>query len=358
MNNIILNQKTGQTQVRIIKYDILRIVACFAIVLLHVSSSVLDTVNVHSSEFLIMIVYNSLTSFAVPIFFMLSGLFLLSPDRENIKLGKRILKLVSLFYVWSAFYGFQGIIFDVLTGGGTKEFLLESIRRFISGHLHMWFIQTLLGFYILIPIARQICAEGRCLQYFLILWVVFKFFIPCLTEAFHLSIIQSQVNSLGLDILTGNLGYFLLGYYLNTTGIKKHIRLIIYVMGIIATYLTIFLTIHDSAKSGIYVETWFGAGSLNICVMSTAIFIWFKYCRAFDSIKYPNLWKKLSRCTFFVYMFHIFLIEKLSVMGITVLSYSVIISIPVFTIIIFMVSLLCGYVTERIPIIRKIALFY
>ena len=120
MNNIILNQKTGQTQVRIIKYDILRIVACFAIVLLHVSSSVLDTVNVHSSEFLIMIVYNSLTRFAVPIFFMLSGLFLLSPDRENIKLGKRILKLVSLFYVWSAFYGFQGIIFDVLTGGGDK----------------------------------------------------------------------------------------------------------------------------------------------------------------------------------------------------------------------------------------------
>lgn len=60
---------------RITKYDILRVIACFSIVLLHVSASYWSVVDVHSKEFLIMTIYNSLTRFAVPVFFMLSGLF-------------------------------------------------------------------------------------------------------------------------------------------------------------------------------------------------------------------------------------------------------------------------------------------
>ena len=91
---------------RVVKYDILRVAACFSIVLLHVSASYWSVVDVQSREFLVMTVYNSLTRFAVPVFFMLSGLFLVTPERENVAVGKRVLKLVALFYVWSAFYAF------------------------------------------------------------------------------------------------------------------------------------------------------------------------------------------------------------------------------------------------------------
>lgn len=348
----------GSAPQRIIKYDILRIVASISIVLLHVSSGCLGDVDIHSNEFLVMISFDSLTRFAVPVFFMLSGLFLVSPDRENISLGKRILKLVLVFYTWSAFYGFQGIVFDTLTGEFTKEFLLESIGRFISGHLHMWFIKTLLGFYLLIPIAKQICAKKQCLQYYLMLWIIFKFFVPCLTDLFHLPTVQSQIDSLSLDILSGNFGYFMLGYYLDTTEIKKEFRWIIYTIGLLAACLTIHLSIRDSIASGTCVEKWFGAGSLNILVMSIAIFTCFKYCKTFDSVKNPHFWEKLSGHTFFIYMFHIFVLEKLSLIGITPLSYPVVISIPTLTIFTFIVSLLGGFVAEHIPIIRKIVLLH
>lgn len=70
--------------VRMTKYDILRIVASFSIVLLHVSASYWSVVDVQSGEFAVMTIYNSVTRFAVPIFFMLSGLFLVSPDREHV----------------------------------------------------------------------------------------------------------------------------------------------------------------------------------------------------------------------------------------------------------------------------------
>ncbi len=176
---------------RVVKYDILRVVASFSIVLLHVSASYWSVVDIHGREFLVMTIYNSVTRFAVPVFFMLSGLFLVSPDRENTGLWKRILKLLILFYVWSAFYAFQGVAVDALRGEFSMEVWRASVERFIFGHVHMWFIQMLLGFYILIPLARQICAKKEIVQYYLILWIVFRFFFPSLTECFHWDTLQA-----------------------------------------------------------------------------------------------------------------------------------------------------------------------
>lgn len=116
--------------VRMTKYDILRIVASFFIVLLHVSASYWSVVDVQSGEFAVMTIYNSVTRFAVPIFFMLSGLFLVSPDREHVAVGRRVIKLLVLFYVWSAFYAFQGVAVDALRGGKSRP---EHGRMRLSG---------------------------------------------------------------------------------------------------------------------------------------------------------------------------------------------------------------------------------
>ncbi|SFI17371.1 Surface polysaccharide O-acyltransferase, integral membrane enzyme [Lachnospiraceae bacterium NLAE-zl-G231] len=343
---------------RITKYDILRVIACFSIVLLHVSASYWSVVDVHSKEFLIMTIYNSLTRFAVPVFFMLSGLFLVSPQKENLAIGKRILKLLVLFYVWSAFYAFQGVAIDALHGAVTKEVWAASVQRFIFGHTHMWFIQILIGFYILIPIARQICAKKDVLQYYLILWTVFKFLLPCLTDIFHLDTIQARIDSLGLDILVGNFGYFLLGYYLNVTDIKRKTRWIIYAMGIAAVAATAWLTVRDSIGTAAYVERWFSPASLNILIMSAAIFICFKYGKVFNKVKRVSIWQKLSGYTFFIYMFHMFVIEKLNLIGITTISFPAIISVPILTIFTFTVSLFGAFAVDRIPFVRKIAMLH
>lgn len=343
---------------RVVKYDILRIIASFAIVLLHVSASYWNVVNIHSKEFLVMTIYNSLTRFAVPVFFMLSGLFLVSPDRKNPAVSRRFLKLLMLFYVWSAFYAFQGIAIDTLSGEFSMEVWKASVQRFIYGHSHMWFISLLLGFYLLIPVARQICIKKEILQYYLMLWIAFRFLVPCLTNLFHLYIIQARIDSLGLDILVGYFGYFLLGYYLNATNIKKEIRLVIYTMGLVALCLTIFLTIRDCIASGTCAENWFSPNSPNILVLSIAIFTCFKYGKALDKVKRPTLWQKISGYTFFVYMFHMFVIEKLNLVGINTLSFPVVISIPILTIFSFGVSLLGANVADHLPIVRKIVMLH
>jgi len=100
-----------------------------------------------------------------------------------------------------------------------------------------------------------------------------------------------------MDILAGNFGYFLFGYYLNVIEIKKEVRYIIYTLVMGAVCLTAFLTVKDCRELGTYVEKWFSPASLNILVMSAAIFLFFKNCRLFDRIKRINVWSKLSAYT-------------------------------------------------------------
>ncbi len=343
---------------RVVKYDALRILASFAIVLLHVSASYWSVVDMHGTEFAVMTFCNSLTRFAVPVFFMLSGLFLVSPRRENVAVGKKVLKLILLFYVWSAFYAFQGAAVDAITGNFSMEVWNAAVERFIFGHVHMWFLQMLAGFYILIPIARQICAKKESVQYYIIIWAVFRFLIPTITNVFGLTTIQARIDSLGLDVLVGNFGYFLLGYYLNEIEIEKKYRRFIYILGSISVGLTVFLTIWDSRKTDSYVEKWFSPASLNILIVSVAIFVCFKYSKRFDNVKNMQTWGKISGYTFFIYMFHMFIIEKLNLIGITTISFPAIISIPVLTVVTFLGSLLCAFIADHIPGIRKIVMLH
>lgn len=343
---------------RVVKYDVLRVIASFSIVLLHVSASYWSVVDVYGGEFVVMTVYNSLTRFAVPVFFMLSGVFLLSPRKENPAVGRRVLKLVLLFYVWSAFYAFQGAAMDALRGEFSPQVWRAAGERFIFGHVHMWFLQILCGFYLLIPIARQLCRDKKALRYYLSLWVVFRFLLPCLTELFGLETLQARIDSLGMDILVGNFGYFLAGYYLSVADIPRAIRRGVYGLGILALCATPLLTLWICRRTGAWEERWFSPSSPNVLLMSAAIFLFFRYSTVPENGKRAVLWGKLSGYTFFIYLFHMFVIEKLNLAGITTVSFPAVISIPVLTTVTFLVSLLGAFVVDHIPVVRKAVMLH
>ncbi len=61
----------------------------------------------------------------------------------------------------------------------------------------------------------------------------------------------------------------------------------------------------------------------------------------------------MAKCTFFVYMIHPFFIEKLNLLGIKVIAYPVVVSIPVMTIGIFAVAMMLGWAVGKIPVVGK-----
>lgn len=67
---------------------------------------------------------------------------------------------------------------------------------------------------------------------------------------------------------------------------------------------------------------------------------------------------KTIRLYLFIYMFHMFVIEKLNLIGITTISFPAIISVPILTIFTFTVSLFGAFAVDRIPFVRKIAMLH
>lgn len=347
---------------RIVKYDLLRIAACFAIVLLHVSNGYWYVVDVNSSDFAIMTVYNSFTRFGVPVFFMLSGMFLLDPSRElpPKKLISKILKLVISFYIWSLFYAFQSVIFNgVLHGWSsvTDEMWYSAFTRLITGHSHMWFILDLLGFYLLLPVFRKICEDIKIVGYFLLLWVIVRFIITTLLPYIGGGMVVALADSMHLYSLTGYIGYFIGGYYLNKINVPRYARYLLYTLGIGSLLFTMIMTLKCCRAENAYNDMWFNPSNINILLLSIAVFLLFKNIKVPDPIARAKWVPVMTNSTFFVYLAHPFFIEKLNLLGINVIRYPVIFSIPVFTVSIFTVSVLLGWLIKKIPIIGKYITF-
>src|SRR5699024_10492296 len=91
--------------------DILRILAIGMVVLIHVASKDFHRYEIHSFEWQFLNAVNGFSRVSVPLFFMVSGIFFLDPDRKlSIKklYTKNIWRLIRSFLFWSVVY----VLFD------------------------------------------------------------------------------------------------------------------------------------------------------------------------------------------------------------------------------------------------------
>lgn len=337
-------------------YDYLRSISCIAIVLAHVASSYWSVVDRGGTQFVVMTVFNAITRFAVPVFMMLSGAFLLEPSKGNDieKCTKRFGKFALNFYIWSAFYAFQGIAVKFVTGKEiTKDLLFSSGQRFLWGHYHMWFVFLVLGFYLLLPIISKFTEQKKVMEYFLILWVATRYFAPAIAVLIpQTSFVNTWISKLELNMLIGYLGYFVLGYYIRKYGFAKKIRMVLYISGGFSALYAIIETIRQSRLQDKYVESYFSPSSFGILIFSAAVFTFFAYFKQKEAC--PKFIASTAKYSFIIYMVHPFFLEKLNVMGITTISFNTLLSIPILTIGIFMASFLVAAVLKHIPYINKI----
>lgn len=334
-------------------YDYLRSLSCIAIVLLHVSGSYWSAVDTGTSEFLFMTIYNGLTRFAVPVFMMLSGAFVLDIHKETdmSKCFRRFGKLLLNFYLWSAFFAFQGIGLKLLTGKSvTLELWKNSLERFLWGHYHMWFVFLILGFYLIVPIVRQVVESKKVTEYFLLLWILLRFLIPGLTVWVNLTSVNIWISRLDLNIFVGYLGYFILGYYIRKHGISNNKKWIIYVLGVMGLVYSLVQTVVQSGQLGENVETFYSPSTWNVLFFSIAVFTFFALRRGMHLGE--RVINKVADYSFIIYMIHPFFLEKLNVIGITTVSFNCLISIPILTLGIFVLSYLSAAILKRIPWVK------
>lgn len=344
--------------------DYLRLVATFAVVFIHVAASNWSNVDVNGMQWQVFNIYDSLVRWGVPIFVMISGALFLNRDVpiKNIY-SKYVLRMVIAFVSWSLFYA-------ILTTDTFQYGLIYSLKSHIgtlvTGHYHMWFVLMIIGLYMCIPFMKKIVSDETVMKYFLKLSFIFAFLIPWVLKIVNdfvgsnnsmiqkmVTTIDSNLMNMGMSMVLGYTFYFILGYYLDRIEIKKDVRVMIYVAGILGFIFTVVADAGLSIKTQVANSNYYGNFEVNVLLEVIAVHTFFKY-HTFQNEKVNQFVVVLSKFGFGAYLIHTFIIESMAaILHFDTLSMNAWISVPLISIIVFGVSMGVSAVLNHIPVIKK-----
>ena len=332
------------TPKRIVYLDILKILATFGVITMHVAAIHWYTESPSSFNWKVFNFYDSIVRWVVPIFVMISGALFLDNSKElNIKklYKKNILRIITAFIFWSLIYAIKTNNFFVKG----KESIVPFLRSFFEGHYHLWFLYMIVGLYMMVPILRKVTADKKVTEYFFIISIIFSFIIPTICKMPTISKVLGYVN---FKYIT----YFVLGYYLSKNEISVKTRKIIYVFSLMGFLVTIFgssiIANYKKIPFGLYNEFY-----LNVFLETIGLFVFVKNIKFNINNKQSNILNKLVKYSFGIYLIHVLVIDDIKKIGITPLTFNPIISIPIISILTFIISLIISAIINHIPILKK-----
>lgn len=298
---------------------VLNILACQSVIILHTNGVFWS----HPSGRL-WYTANFLETFfypAVPIFFMISGATLLNyRQRYGTKefLRRRFTKTGIPFLVWSMLAClFQSYVSKVPVDWNPLHIIdnIENTRYFSI----YWFFIPLFSIYLTIPILSLIEDKMRMCRYAIVIGMIFVCILPLIC-----SLLKFPFNGqLTPSVVTGDMIFVFLGYYLSNVQLTKKQRIILYVAGVLGWTMhfagTIILFIGQTDING----TFKGYTNLPCVLHSIALFVLFRHI---DYEKLINSFPlklhdidnhveafiyHLSEQTFGIYLIHFFLIIRI-----------------------------------------------
>lgn len=340
--------------------DLLRILASFMVVFLHVAAQNWDTIPPASAPWQIFNIYDILVRSAVPIFFMLSGKLFLSRNDVSLKklFSKNILRFVFIYFLWSFLYSIDQIGIKTLLSSPDLNLLFTT---FVSSKYHLWYLPALVSIYFIIPvfIAMKSYKNGKILDYTAILFIAFAIIKYSITLIPMNQSFLELIRKFNFE-LDGFCGYFILGYVLDKhkEKLKKIPTFDLIIFFLVTAALTAWGSSVLSVKSGIATAMLYDYFFIATFIEAVIIFALFLRMSQFNFNKTAEtIIRKLSSYTLFVYLFHPFVLQHLSIwFGLNSLSFNAVLSVPFLAVLIFILCIAVAIILDKIPFIRKIFL--
>lgn len=349
-------KKTGQSEGRIVYYDFLRIIAICAVVVIHVSAKNFSVPKVDTLEWQVFNLYDSIVRWGVPVFVMISGALFLEGEHRIEKLyRKNIARILVAFIFWSMLYAVKDMIF-------TDCRWKDTLKQFLLGHYHMWFLFMIVGLYMIVPLVKPIVKSMELTKYFLLLSFAFTFVIPQtvkLVSLKHPSIASLANGMLGKVSFHFTLGYvslFVCGYYLNKVDLGKRMKTVIYVLSICGFLTTIVGTSMLSVSGQKANVMLYDYLTVNVMLEAVGIFVLMKdiFGRKAVSVRIEKVSGHLSKYSFGAYLVHILVLDELArIFGLNTLAFNPLLSVPVISAIVIVVSFAISAALNHIPILKK-----
>lgn len=340
---------------RLLYADLLRVAATLAVVTLHISAGWIASVPVTSQAWAVFNVYDSLMRWCVPVFVMLSGMFLLDP-KKNVTPGSLLLRhiprIVIALLVWSAAYAAAGLL---LGGGFSLNAFLSALRDVLWGklHYHLWFLPMIVGLYLVTPVLRAFVrgASRGDFHWFFLLVFLFAMVFPTLLALRPSQTLTTWLGRLNVRLVLGYVGYYVAGYYLKTYTLGRIAEFVIYALGLGGAAVTVWGTALLSHRAGESVFALYDYFAPNVAAMAVAVFVLFRYVLGVSEERSRRQRVVgLSSITFGIYLCHDLFIMLLRHFGVSTLSFAPALSVPLLSLGVFLCAAALAWLISKIPL--------
>jgi surface polysaccharide O-acyltransferase-like enzyme len=361
---------TDETGNRTIWIDLLRTAATFGVIVLHVSASRWHDTPIKSFNWQAMNIYDSLFRWTVPIFVMISGVFHLRPIKEDITfkeemnvVSKKIVRICCAIIFWGIFYNFINMFGKYIISREPLFVLFDIMKIFgltVLGPAwyHLWFLYMLIGLYLLTPVFRCFIKSSKRehIEYFLILFFFVGTCIPFINGSLNkLSFFKGRTIYLPVVELSGYAGYYTAGYYFANYRIRNKTKICIYVFAVLSVLFTAvgtsFMSIYKNEPTG----ELYGYLLPNTMFTAYGVFIFFQ--EIFREKKFHKKTEKvilkISKDTFGIYLIHALIIQTFGIIGLNTLIITPIVSIPIISVIVMIISETGTIIVNKIPVLRE-----
>lgn len=336
--------------------DILKIIACFLVIVNHTNSRIFSSIA-PSLTWFISITYFFLCKIAVPIFVMVSGAVLLGKEEKyGTIFRKRILRTIIVIVLFSFVY----YINDVVNSAGEFSiftFLYTIVKKPITNAY--WYLYMYLGLLFMLPILRKLVQGMKEKDYIYgyIIWIIFIGILPIISHYTKMNI----SSYFALPIFTGYIVYFLMGYFIENILERKYFnkKVIIFLTlaSILCITLSVVATYYEENHSHKFMDN---VSHITISIPSVTVFYICKYVtlRNEEKEKKTTKGKKISTiaiCTFGIYLLSDLLIKKFNFVYEYLIQYiHKLPAIFILEIIVFIVGFIITWLLRKLPVMRKL----
>lgn len=350
----------AQKPARVAYADLIRLIAILMVVLIHTASPIFNTVPVTSGDFAISVLLDGIAHAGVPLFVMVSGVFLLDEKRAvsvRRAIGHYALPLVGLYFFWSVLYAAANkvaipLLFENATISG------DMARQFgvavLEGAYHMWYLPMMAGLYLITPLLRTfVRSDSRHLvRWFLLIVFALRFVLPTgIRLVAELTGLDFSAAYNSFELLAGweYPAYYVAGWTIANTRPEKSARRKVYAAGVLALAMMLGFTGWVSASHGEAVKELMEQKSLFCCVYAVALFALITW--EGQNLRPNNLLTRLSGLSFGVYIIHVeiqqlykqFIPYNGGALGYILVQWAVVTA----------VSFAAAWVLSRIPLLKR-----
>jgi len=341
--------------------EVLRIIACYLVIIWHVNAPNRSLVNAVALEdgLYTFCFYRVLVTCSVPLFVMTAGFLALKSDKEwqLKKTINKIIMYISVYIAWLFLYSFTDQIF--LGEGFSFATMIHNIL-FVPKY-HLWYLPMYIGLLIIGPILKAAFStkEGKQLcELFLTVCILLKvvktsfnlFQIPCI----------DLINSLFRVIDFNLIGdawffYFVLGYYLATYGLPSKIENILIICSPINLFVCWFLCVMKSVHVGYVIQDYANNLFVFMFMYIVGVFLLLKKLDAkqFDE-KLSAKINSISCCTLGIYLLHPLIRDIMfEIFNLDMLPLAPVILVPLNSLIIFMICYIIVYFMKKQAFLTK-----